>query len=87
MNRIKYAEQLYALISMCLGCAFIVFGLLSFIGILQPTSADRARDPDRIKILEHRYPLVAFLHIEFVQELVGDDGGVDALFQMCIAEV
>lgn len=38
MNRIKYAEQLYALISMCLGCAFIVFGLLSFIGILQPTS-------------------------------------------------
>ena len=25
--------------------------------------------------------------IEFVQELVGDDGGVDALFQMCIAEV
>ena len=39
MNRIKYAEQLYALISMCLGCAFIVFGLLSFIGILQPTSA------------------------------------------------
>ena len=48
---------------------------------------DRARDPDRIKILEHRYPLVAFLHIEFVQELVGDDGGVDALFQMCIAEV
>ena len=33
MNRIKYAEQLYALISMCLGCAFIVFGLLSFIGI------------------------------------------------------
>ena len=48
---------------------------------------DRARDPDRIKILEHRYPLVAFLHIEFIQELVGDDGGVDALFQMCIAEV
>ena len=48
---------------------------------------DRARDPDRIKILEHRYPLVAFLHIEFVQELVGDDGSVDALVQMRIAEV
>ena len=43
MNRIKYAEQLYALISMCLGCAFIVFGLLSFIGILQPTSASKKK--------------------------------------------
>lgn len=38
MNKIKYTEQLYALISMCLGCAFIVFGLLSFLGILQPAS-------------------------------------------------
>lgn len=38
MNKIKYTEQLYALISMCLGCAFVFFGLLSFLGILQPAS-------------------------------------------------
>lgn len=38
MKRIKFPEQLYALIFMCLGCAFLVFGLLSFIGVLQPAS-------------------------------------------------
>lgn len=51
MNRIKYAEQLYALISMCLGCAFIVFGLLSFIGILQPTSASIVQSQRNIGIV------------------------------------
>ena len=51
MNRIKYAEQLYALISMCLGCAFIVFGLLSFIGILQPTSASIVQSQRHIGIV------------------------------------
>jgi len=51
MNRIKYAEQLYALISMCLGCAFIVFGLLSFIGILQPTSTSIVQSQRNIGIV------------------------------------
>ena len=55
MNRIKYAEQLYALISMCLGCAFIVFGLLSFIGILQPTSASIVQSQRNIGIVEKVY--------------------------------
>ena len=48
---------------------------------------DRARDPDRIKILEHRYTFVAFQHVEFVQKFVGNDGGVDALVQMGVAQV
>ena len=51
MNRIKYAEQLYALISMCLGCAFIVFGSLSFIGILQPTSTSIVQSQRNIGIV------------------------------------
>ena len=37
MKNPKYTEQLYAIIFLCLGCAFIVFGLLSFGGILTPT--------------------------------------------------
>ncbi len=38
MSTIKYTEQLYARISLCLGCTFIVFGLFCFIGMLKPAS-------------------------------------------------
>ena len=48
---------------------------------------DRARDLDGAVILEHRDPLVALLHIEPVHVLKGDDGGMDALFQMRVAQV
>lgn len=41
----------HALISMCLGCAFIVFGLLSFIGILQPTSTSIVQSQRNIGIV------------------------------------
>ncbi len=37
MKSVKYTEQVYAFIFLCLGCTFVVFGLLSFIGILNPT--------------------------------------------------
>ena len=47
---------------------------------------DRARDLDGAVILEHRDPLVALLHIEPVHILKGDDGGLDALFQMGVAQ-
>ena len=66
---------------------FVVDAVFQTVVPFRDEPRDRARDPDRIKILEYRYPLVALLHIEFVQELVGDDGGVDALVQMRIAEV
>ena len=48
---------------------------------------DCARDLDCTVILEHRDPLVALLHIEPVHVLKGDDGGMDALFQMRVAQV
>lgn len=38
MKSPKYTEQLYAIIFLCLACAFIIFGLLSFGGILKATS-------------------------------------------------
>ena len=47
---------------------------------------DRAGDLDRTVILEHRHPLVALLHIEPVHVLIGNDGGLDALLQMRIAQ-
>ena len=46
-----------------------------------------AGDGDSLIIFEDGHPLVALLHIEPVQVFVGDDGGMDALFQMGIAEV
>ena len=48
---------------------------------------DRARDLDGAVILEHRDPLVALLHIEPVHVLKGDDGSMDALFQVRVAQV
>ena len=48
---------------------------------------DRARDLDSTVILEHRDPLVALLHIEPVHVLKGDDGGLDALFQVRVTQV
>ena len=54
---------------------------------LRDQPGDRARDLDRAVILEHRDPLVALLHIEPVHELKGNDGRVDALFQVGLAEV
>ena len=48
---------------------------------------DSAGDLYRAVILEHRDPLVAFLHIEPVHELVGQNGVLDALFQVGLAEV
>ena len=47
---------------------------------------DRARNGDRLVVFEDRHPLVALLHIELVQVFVGNDGGVDALLQMGLAE-
>lgn len=38
MKKPKYTEQLYAIIFLSLGCAFIVFSLFSFCGVLKPTS-------------------------------------------------
>ena len=48
---------------------------------------DRARDLDGTVILEHRDPLVALLHIKPVHILKGDDGRLDALFQMRVTQV
>ena len=48
---------------------------------------DRARDLDGAVILEHRDPLVALLHIEPVHVLKGDDGSMDALFQVRVTQV
>ena len=46
-----------------------------------------AGDLDRLIVLEHRDPLVALFHIEFVQVFVGRNGIPDAFFQMGVAEV
>ena len=46
-----------------------------------------AGDGDGLVIFEDGHPLVALLHIEPVQVFVGDDGGVDALFQVGVAQV
>ena len=48
---------------------------------------DSAGDLYRPVVFQHRHPLVALLHIEPVHELKGNDGRVDALFQVGLAEV
>ena len=61
--------------------------ILQLVGAGGDEPGDRARDLDGTVILEHRDPLVALLHIELVHVLKGDDGGMDALFQMRVAQV
>ena len=48
---------------------------------------DSAGDLYRPVAFQHRHPLVALLDIEAVHELVGQNGVLDALFQVGLAEV
>ena len=48
---------------------------------------DSAGDLYRPIVFQHRHPLVALLDIEAVHELVGQNGVLDALFQVGLAEV
>jgi len=45
MNRPKYIEKIYALVFLCLGIAFLMTGLLSFMGFVKPTAHSSVQDP------------------------------------------
>ena len=64
----------------------VVDFIFQILGAGRDEPGDRARDLDGTVILEHRDPLVALLHIEPVHVLKGNDGGLDALFQMGVAQ-
>ncbi len=51
MHGPRYIEKIYALIFLCLGCAFIAMGALCFIGIVKPTESSSVKDPVMMGII------------------------------------
>ena len=66
---------------------FIINFVFQAVVALRDQTGDSARDLDGLVIFQHRDTLVAFQHIEFVQEFIGDDGHTDAFLQMRLTQV
>lgn len=45
MKKTKYTSQLYAVIFLCLGIAFLVIGCLCFLGIVKPSAHSTVQSP------------------------------------------
>lgn len=45
MKKPKYIEKLCALIFLCLGCSFLIIGLLCFVGVVTPDVHSKVQDP------------------------------------------
>ena len=65
----------------------IIDPVLQLIGAGRHQTGDRAGDLDCAIIFQHRDPLIALLHIKAVEIFKRNDGGVDALFQVGIAQM
>lgn len=51
MKKIRYTEQFFAIIFACLGCMFVLSGLLCFVGIIKPSSGSWIQDQNGMGIV------------------------------------
>lgn len=53
MKDIKYIEQMYAIVFLCLGCVFIFLGFIGYQGILKPTAHSMIKDSAIINMISY----------------------------------
>lgn len=61
MNKPKYMEELLKIIFLWLGAAFIVMGLLCFIGLLKPEASSMVQEPTILGIIFTLLGIVFFI--------------------------